>query len=202
MSTKKLLYVHGYGSSGNAFKANLLREMFPEYTLVAPTIDYNREQPDAIYRKLTQLVSGDTFSLIVGSSMGGFFSLCITHATITPILAINPVTNAAAVLERVATPDALARAGVSAEQADTLLAAYRKFQCEVFDTIAPAHHQLNFALSADDETLGSHAYLEQLFPDYGTKVVLDKCGHIFQRFAELKPEIEALLARPCRDGSA
>lgn len=197
MPTKKLLYVHGYGSSGNAHKANLLRQMFPEYTLVAPTIDYNHELPDAIYGKLAQLVAGDTFSLIVGSSMGGFFSLCITHATSTPVLAINPATNPAAVLRKVATPAVLARAGVSEEQADALLAAYQTFQREVFDTIKPAPKQLSFALSTDDETLGSHAYLEQLFPDYNRKVVLDNCGHTFQRFAELKPDIEALLLPHC-----
>jgi hypothetical protein len=37
---KNMLYIHGFNSTGNAFKYRLLCKHFPECKITSPTIDY------------------------------------------------------------------------------------------------------------------------------------------------------------------
>ena len=57
----------------------------------------------------------------------------------------------------------------------------------------PADTPLNFALSTDDELLGDHHPLLDLFPHHDKVVWKDNSGHVFLKFEELQADIEQSL---------
>ena len=73
-----LMDIHGYGSTGNATKAQLMHNMFPDARLVAPTFDYDHLPPQEVYRQLQEIIANEKPRLILGSSTGGYYALCCT----------------------------------------------------------------------------------------------------------------------------
>ena len=178
---KTMMYIHGYGSTGQATKAQLLQVMFPEARLVAPTFDYDTLSPQEIYRQLQEIVAHEQPQLILGSSTGGFYALCTTTFYHGTVWCVNPVRNIVDTIER-----HLAQAGNTISQR---LTDYKAFDREVFQHLKPHDGQLHFALSTDDELLGDHRPLLDIFPNHGSVIWKDHCGHRFFRFDELKEPI-------------
>ena len=176
-----LMYIHGYGSTGNAVKAQQLHAMFPDARLVAPTFDYDTLTPQEVYRRLQSIVADEKPRLILGSSTGGYYALCCTHFFDGPIWCVNPVRDIVDTIER-----HLAQGGDNIAQR---LSEYKTFDQQVFQQLKPRDGQLHFALSTDDELLGDHRPLLAMFPNYGSVVWKDRCGHRFFRFEELKEAI-------------
>lgn len=176
---KHLLYIHGYGSTGNAMKAQKLQAMFPEARVIAPTFDYDRMSPFDILQQLKELIATERPAFILGSSTGGYYALCCTSFYDGPVWCINPVRDIFNTLRRVAV-------GKPQAALQERLRQYGDFDREVFQRLQPADGQLRFALSTDDELLGDHRPLLDRFPNHGTVVWKDHCGHRFFRFDELK----------------
>lgn len=180
-----LMYVHGYGSDGNAMKGRMLREMLPECRVVSPTLDYDGCSPDELLEMLQKTVEAERVEMIVGSSMGGYFGLCCAHFFEGPMWLINPVHHIVPTLELVVMQ------GVGEARLDKYrsrrLMEYKAFDKQVFAQVPQRKGQLNFALSEDDELLGDHHDLMEMFPQHGEVVWMAGCGHRFLRFAEMKP---------------
>lgn len=177
---KKILYIHGYGSTGNAMKAQKLQAMFPEAQVVAPTLDYDHLSPYDILQRLKETVATEQPAFILGSSTGGYYALCCTQFYDGPVWCVNPVRDIFNTLTRIVPAQLRER-----PEAQVLLREYERFDREVFQRLHPADGQLHFALSTDDELLGDHRPLLELFPNHGTVVWKDHCGHRFYRFEEL-----------------
>ena len=176
-----LMYIHGYGSTGNAVKAQQLHAMFPDARLVSPTFDYDHTSPQEIFDHLEEIVLFEHPNLIVGSSTGGYYTLCTTQFYDGPVWCVNPVRDIVATIER-----HLTKEGDNIAQR---LSEYKTFDQQVFQQLKPRDGQLHFALSTDDELLGDHHPLLAMFPNYGSVVWKDHCGHRFFRFDELKEAI-------------
>lgn len=186
-----ILFIHGYGATSNATKAQILRDMFPREHVTAPTIDYDRLPPQAVHSLLRDIVSQESPRLILGSSMGGYHAICCTLFYRGPVWCVNPVGDIAAAMALLPPP----AGGGRGEQYAAMAAAYRDFDREVFARTVPAAGQLCFALSSDDELLGDHTPLLSRFPDHGTVVWKAHCGHHFRRFRELKPLLAQALGQ-------
>lgn len=177
-----IMYIHGYGSNGNATKGQLLRQMLPEHQVVSPTFDYDHRTPQQIQEQIRQTVDTENVRMIVGSSFGGYHALCATTFFHGPVWAINPVHDVLDTIRRV----------VNASVEDS---PYRAFDREVFQRQValnqsgrwPSDTPLHFALSTDDELLGDHKVLLEMFPQHEKVVWKDRCGHRFLRFEELAP---------------
>lgn len=176
-----LMYIHGYGSTGSATKAQLLHAMFPNARLVSPTFDYDHLPPQEVYRQLQEIIADEKPRLILGSSTGGYYALCCTQFYDGTVWCVNPVRDIVTTIERHLTHED----NNIAQQ----LAAYKEFDQQVFQQLKPRDGQLHFALSTDDELLGDHHPLLDLFPNYSSVVWKDHCGHRFFRFDELKESI-------------
>ncbi|MCQ2261372.1 MAG: hypothetical protein MJZ77_08295 [Bacteroidales bacterium] len=184
-----LMYIHGYGSTGKAVKAQLMQEMFPSCTLLAPTFDYARQSPQEVLQELRRIIKSEHPALILGSSTGGYFALCCTHFFDGPVWCLNPVRDILDTISRIF-PQAT---GLPAETLADRKFEYEHFDREVFQTVSPHDRQLHFALSTDDELLGDHSPLLLRYPNHGTVVWKDRCGHRFLRFNELKVPLAATL---------
>ena len=72
------MYIHGYGSNGNATKGQLLRTMLPQHRVVSPTFDYDHCTPWQIQTQIRETIEKEDVRMIVGSSFGGYHALCAT----------------------------------------------------------------------------------------------------------------------------
>ena len=68
---KKIMYVHGFGSSGQSGTVTRIREVFPNATVIAPDLPIHPEEAMALLRQLCQQEQPD---LIIGTSMGGMYT--------------------------------------------------------------------------------------------------------------------------------
>ena len=83
-----IIYIHGFGSSGEGHKAKQFREYFKEDGFIAPSLSYI---PDLAIKTLEELIEsykGDVS--LVGSSLGGFYSLYLSHKYNLKAVLINP----------------------------------------------------------------------------------------------------------------
>lgn len=85
-----LLYIHGFNSSGNATKANILKEHFGLDKVIAPTLPL---EPN----KAINLIEGilaelEELPIIVGSSLGAFYTTYILCKYNVNAFLINPST--------------------------------------------------------------------------------------------------------------
>lgn len=71
MKGKKILYVHGFGSSGQSGTVERLRELLPGATVTAPDLPVHPAEAMALLRDICSTESPD---LVVGTSMGGMFA--------------------------------------------------------------------------------------------------------------------------------
>ena len=68
---KTLLYVHGFGSSGQSGTVSRMRTVFPNARVVAPDLPVHPEEAMALLRQLCRDEQPD---LIIGTSMGGMYT--------------------------------------------------------------------------------------------------------------------------------
>ncbi len=71
MAGKKIMYIHGFGSSGATHTAQLLREYMPQCEVIAPDVPLHPEEAVAMLRQLAETEHPD---LIIGTSMGGMYT--------------------------------------------------------------------------------------------------------------------------------
>ena len=68
---KKIMYVHGFGSSGQSGTVRRLRTVFPNATVIAPDLPLHPEEAIAL---LHQLCRDEQPDIILGTSMGGMYT--------------------------------------------------------------------------------------------------------------------------------
>ena len=68
---KKILYVHGFGSSGQSGTVTRIREVLPQATVIAPDLPVHPEEAMALLHKVCEQEDPD---LIIGTSMGGMYA--------------------------------------------------------------------------------------------------------------------------------
>ena len=71
MAGKKMLYVHGFASSGLSGTVTRLRTVFPNATVIAPDLPVHPEEALALLHQLCETEQPD---LIIGTSMGGMYT--------------------------------------------------------------------------------------------------------------------------------
>lgn len=71
MKGKKILYVHGFASSGQSGTVTLLRTILPSATVVAPDLPIHPHEALELLRSICEKEHPD---LIIGSSMGGMMA--------------------------------------------------------------------------------------------------------------------------------
>lgn len=190
-----ILYIHGYGSNGNATKGQLLRNMLPEHRVVSPTFDYDHRTPEQIQEQIRKAIEEEEVRMIVGSSFGGYQTLCATAFFHGPVWAINPVHDVESTIRRVI----MNQERRETDEEKAFLKNYIQFDREVFlhqvslnqSGRWPEDTPLHFALSTDDELLGDHSVLLEMFPHHKKVVWKDRSGHRFFRFEELSADIAA-----------
>jgi hypothetical protein len=79
-----IVFLHGLESSSPSSKSQYLEETFQSY---CPNMDYNDAD---LFTKILNEVEVKRPTLLIGSSMGGWFAYCISTLTGIPTLLFNP----------------------------------------------------------------------------------------------------------------
>ena len=83
-----ILYIHGFSSSGEGYKAKQFREYFKEYGFIAPSLSYIPELAIKTLEELIESYHGDV--KLIGSSLGGYYSLYLSKKYNLRAVLINP----------------------------------------------------------------------------------------------------------------
>lgn len=86
MSNIKIAFFHGLESPAVSDKTEFLNANFDD--VYAPPMDYQRNAN--LFEQVLKEVKERKISLLVGSSMGGYFAYCISTLTGIPALLFNP----------------------------------------------------------------------------------------------------------------
>jgi len=97
-----IIYIHGFGSSGEASKAKLLRAYCQENKIrfIAPSLPTT---PDLAIKTLSELIESYQDNepvYLMGSSLGGYYALYLSDKYNLKAVLINPAVNAPETLER------------------------------------------------------------------------------------------------------
>lgn len=83
-----IIYIHGFGSSGEGHKAKEFREYFKDDGFIAPSLSYI---PDLAIKTLEELIESYSGNItLIGSSLGGFYSLYLSQKYNLKAILINP----------------------------------------------------------------------------------------------------------------
>lgn len=190
---KSILYIHGFNSAGNAWKAQKLIQYFPDYNIVAPTLDYYTQSPDVLIAQLRKEIDSNDISMIVGTSLGGMLTMYMSALCDLKALAINPASRPNESLRQFVGVELInyatsTRHYLSHEAFD----AYQGFITGKFVEMNFNPRKLTFALAKDDELLGSYDSLKEQFRGF-TIHEFDGVTHRFVKFEYLVPIIRDIL---------
>ena len=85
-----IIYIHGYGGSGEGVKAQLFREYCTSRNIpfIAPSLSY---VPDLAIKTLEELIESYGRNVqLIGSSMGGYFSIYLANKYKLKAVLLNP----------------------------------------------------------------------------------------------------------------
>jgi len=82
-----ILYLHGFASCGDGVKSRLLKAHFGETDVLAPDIPV---EPEAAMAFLRRLIESNDVSLLIGSSLGGFYATALGAEYAIDAVLINP----------------------------------------------------------------------------------------------------------------
>lgn len=89
----RIIYVHGLDSTANSVKGQQLEsyclQHYPEISVIRPDLNL---PPQAVFERLISLVNDPKSTLLMGSSLGGYFSSLVSNKTGCPALLLNPST--------------------------------------------------------------------------------------------------------------
>ncbi len=104
-----IIYIHGFGSSGKGGKALLFKEYFKNENIpfISPSLSY---VPELAIDTLEQLIeSYDDEVMLIGSSLGGFYSIYLAEKYGLKSVLINPAIDSPNTLRRMLSLDGMVK---------------------------------------------------------------------------------------------
>lgn len=181
----KILYIHGFKSTGNALKAQILKKKFE--TVLSPTMPVS---PKEAILFLEEIVQKNKIDLIIGSSLGGFYAFALHKKFRTKTLLINPslkawesLKNQIGIHQRFVSDDTFEWKTEHNEELQQI--------ASEIEHLPINKSKLNFFISNDDELL-DHSQIPILFENSNIQF-FDKAGHQFTAFTRTIKDIRKIL---------
>ena len=185
-----IIYIHGWNSSGNARKAELLKEELAnsaEYEVASYTL---KSHPREAIKQLTEIIESEKESRkvhLIGSSLGGYYAVYLAESLDLKAAMVNPAVWAYKIFENDRgenlNPNTNEKYVIDQEWVDSLE--------EIF-VETPDTKRYLVLLQTADETL-DYRYAEKYFS--GAKTIIDQGGS--HSFEDLESKIPEMLAHFC-----
>ena len=181
----KVLFVYGYGGSPQSTMCQLFRKHLPSDQFEIVSVVYPQHDCAQAVPFLEQVIEQEHIDIILGTSLGGFITLCLnTHL---PKLVVNPCMSPLAELPRLTPrpdhPD-------DVQPSPELIATYEPFERALF---AKNHldEPITGFFAEGDELLGTK-YVENFATQFGTVHMIP--GSHFGNKAGVKAVVQTMLS--------
>jgi len=182
-----ILYIHGFGTTGNSFKSSKLKEFFPSETILSPTLTH---EPEKDFNSLSELLGKykQENNLIIGTSLGGYYAYLLSQLTNTQCALINPSLEPENTLFKYIGEFKNYNTGVpfvwKPEHIDQLIKLKKK--------IGKTNHKLVYTyIGLKDKEINNTKIKEKL-PGCYVKLYKNE-SHIFNKFELLLPEFKKII---------
>lgn len=174
----KIIYLHGYGSSGTGEKQNMLIKRFGAEHVVSPDLPI---EPS----KVVELVNGivrqtkDFPVIFVGTSLGGFWANYFGQIWDAPVVIVNPSINPSKSLQKL---------GLAKE----IAMQYKPYENKM-EKYQHNHALTNLFLAKDDDVLPYENAL-QAYPQTAFTQISDTGGHRYiEQWDSVMNQIESIV---------
>ena len=212
-----VIYIHGLDSDANSTKGRLLEDYCRQYhsdiNILRPDLN---KTPDQVFRQILSLIEGlkhndniedekfkSSNTVLVGSSLGGYFSTLVSNHIGCPALLLNPSTQPHVTLQRFA-KDSAAKNNVEEEDLDSHIIHSTTGGLDIThaDLQWFAAHQLSTinypdkisVLIKDGDELLNPKLSKQFYKEQGVTVTMQAGGdHRFSDFGAQLPMVIEML---------
>jgi predicted esterase YcpF (UPF0227 family) len=188
-----IIYIHGFASSGNSTKAMELRDIYNKTTTVihAPDLPVDPKQAMRLLFNLVDSIPEDEAIIAVGTSLGGFYAMCLNADCGIPVFVMNPLVDSQSMENKIGKCANL-NTGEAFEFKREYLQTLREMTTDLFKSY---HRNVHIFLTKDDEVL---PYMDTVNAVNGTACdlqVFPSGGHRFEQFKSrfnkyMKPVID------------
>jgi len=182
------MYVHGFQSDKNSTKARFLKEKFGEKNVISETLPVN---PLKAINLLQEILAEDDVSLIVGSSLGGFYAMYLSIFNSVRVVLINPSLKPHETLKQYIGKHKRFNSDEEFELTNEHLIQFKVLSEEI-ESLNYDQSLFNFFLSEDDEIL-DHSIVPNYFKNAGSIKFFKNSTHRFLNFENVLNEIEELV---------
>ena len=85
-----ILSLHGFLETAGNENRRALRYVFPNVPVISPYIDYTKEYPEAILRRLKKIIHDKKVTVIVGQCLGAYYAVRLAQTYGIPCVITNP----------------------------------------------------------------------------------------------------------------
>lgn len=185
-----IVYLHGFRSTANCDKARITKKMFPEHDFIALTYcPHNPHQAAEQISTLAKAISSTKNTVVIGSSLGGFWARWMSYKFGMRSLLINPSLHPDKTLNTAGEYEIFDGSGNTIEVTENGIAAFKLFKLNAEDAI---ELDCSAWIASDDEVIDAKATFEQLEP-FHKVTMFETGGHRFSQFVNMRAQIEELL---------
>lgn len=159
LTKKNALYIHGLGSSKNSTTYKHLKKNFPQFNWYTDTFDLL--DVNGTIKKINNLLKSRNISTVVGSSLGGFYTLAIKNSVAK--IVINPCMHPSVEIPKL----------VDNQTID--IESYKAVESSTYASIDGEMRFGTFGIFGLDDELFS--YLKEFNDLYGARYILVKDKH-------------------------
>ena len=177
------IYIHGFASSGNATKGNILKDFYGgRETVITP--DFPDEPFEAVKLLEKLLIESTELVTLWGSSLGGFYAMYLTSILDIKSVLINPAIRPHLGLKEKVGKVTRHNSGEEFEWKDEYVSQLKKLSDAIFVENIRLKNII-LLLSKDDELLDYRETLGYLDGKIGKLILEENAGHQFMTFKEV-----------------
>ena len=183
-----IIYIHGFGSSGQGGKAVGFREYFKsiEKPFIAPSLSY---VPELAMSTLEELVTSYDDVTLVGSSLGGYYAIYLAEKYALKCVLINPAVASSRTLKR-----AIALSGTAKNYYDDSQFTWNESYIEMlkgYHVTEVKHGKYMLLLQKGDDVLDYREVIEKI--PHATTILEEGGSHPFDNIERHFKTIETFL---------
>lgn len=170
---KKIVYLHGFGSTGNSAKSQALKAAFGEENVIAPDLPINPEDVANAFREIVRANRGGDL-VLVGTSLGGFYAQHFSSLYGFACVLVNPSTQPQVTMEKRIGANRNYSTGETFYVTEEMLHVWGQMQETTY--IARKPEKVSLFLANDDDVLDPMLAMQNIPERAFTKVTADG-GH-------------------------
>lgn len=181
-----IINIHGYNSTGENSKFQFLKSIFPDETIISPTLPFNPKETVEQLRSI--ILKQKEKILVVGSSLGGFYAYYIAARFSLDVCLINP-----SLIPFVNLVDKMLEESQS-ELKDTISIEQLKELRDLFSLsyLEAVKENVNVFVCNDDEVINHQAVTKKMSPFFNQYIEFESGGHRFEDLFRLKEHITGI----------